>query len=110
MASARARPRRREVPARGEERTLHATARLFSTLSHPGRLQVLLLLAEREPRSAGELARATGIEQTALSHQLAALRAARLVSVEPDGQRRLYRLADRHVAHIVADALAHAGE
>ncbi|MDF1563998.1 MAG: metalloregulator ArsR/SmtB family transcription factor [Deltaproteobacteria bacterium] len=89
---------------------MEATARLFKALAHPGRLQVLLLLAEEEPRSAGDLARATGLEQTALSHQLSELRKARLVEAQREGRQRLYRLADHHVAHIVKDALAHAGE
>ncbi len=89
---------------------VEATARLFRALAHPGRLRVLLLLAEREPRSAGDLAEATGLEQTALSHQLSELRRARLVEARREGRQQLYRLADHHVAHIVADALAHAGE
>jgi len=68
------------------------------------------LLAKAEPRSAGELATATGLEQTALSHQLHALREARLVESTREGRLRLYRLTDKHVAHIVRDALIHAEE
>ena len=38
------------------------------------------------------------------------IRRARLVTAERQGRRNIYRLADRHVAHIVEDALAHAAE
>lgn len=79
-------------------------------LAHPGRLHTLMLLAEQEPRSAGELALATGMAQTAMSHQLRQLRDARLVLTERDGRHVLYRLADQHVARIVRDALEHVRE
>lgn len=89
---------------------IEAAAKLFSALSHPGRLQVLALLAEAEPRSASELQEATGLERTALSHQLRILKDARLVRTERDGRRRLYFLADHHVSHIVRDAILHVAE
>ncbi len=85
-------------------------AELFAVLSHPSRLKVLALLAEQEPRSAGDLQTHTELERTALSHQLRILRDANLVSVERDGRRHLYRLSDHHVAHIVGDAIAHVQE
>ena len=79
-------------------------------LSHAGRLKVLALLAEAEPRSVGELQQSTGLERTALSHQLRILKEARLVRVERDGRRKMYSLADHHVAHIVRDAIVHVAE
>lgn len=87
-----------------------AAAELFAVLAHPGRLHTLLLLAEHEPRAVGELAEATGIEQTAMSHQLRQLKDARLVRAEREGRHVLYRLTDQHVADIVRDALAHVRE
>lgn len=87
-----------------------AAASLFGVLAHPGRLHTLVLLAAKEPRSAGELADATGLEQTAMSHQLRQLRDARLVVSTRDGRHVLYRLADHHVARMVQDALEHVSE
>ncbi len=85
-------------------------ARLFSVLSHPQRLRVLSLLSDGEPRSAGTLQEALGLERTAMSHQLRILRDARLVSATRDGRHQLYSLTDHHVAHIVGDAIAHVSE
>ena len=90
--------------------TLTAAAGLFGVLSHPGRLQVLVLLTETESLGTAELQAATGLERTALSHQLRILREAHLLHVSREGRRRRYRLADHHVAHIVRDALAHVQE
>ncbi len=91
-------------------RNIGAAAALFGVLSHPQRLHVLTLLGERQPRSAGELQEHTGLERTALSHQLRILREARLVCTNRDGRRQLYSLVDRHVAHIVRDAMIHVAE
>ncbi|MCA9571005.1 MAG: helix-turn-helix transcriptional regulator [Myxococcales bacterium] len=85
-------------------------ASLFGVLSHPARVHVVALLIEEEPRTVGDLVEHTGVERTLLSHQLRALREARLVTREREGRRHLYRLADAHVAHIVRDALAHVVE
>ena len=85
-------------------------AALFAVLAHPVRLSVLELLRERAPRTAGELREALGLERTSLSHQLRILRESRLISMRREGRRRLYSLADHHVAHIVHDALAHVQE
>jgi len=85
-------------------------AKLFRVLAHPGRLEVLRILARSAPRPAGELAQATGMEQSSMSHQLRLLRQSRLVVGERVGRRMMYRLADEHVARIVSDAVAHVQE
>ncbi len=85
------------------------TAEILSLLGHPKRLEALILL-DRGPLSAGELAEQLGLEQSAMSHQLRLLREARLVVGDRQGRRVLYRLADHHVAHIVGDALLHVAE
>jgi len=89
---------------------VEATVALFSAIAHPARLTVLLLLADGPPRAVAELQEATGLSQTATSHQLRVLRDAHLVTATRTGRRVLYALADHHVAHIVRDALAHAAE
>jgi ArsR family transcriptional regulator len=89
---------------------LRSTVSLFAALAHPMRLHVLVALHRKGPMSAGELQRVVKVEQSALSHQLAALRRARLVATERNGRHVIYSLADHHVAHIVEDGLKHAGE
>ena len=89
---------------------IEATARLLAVAAHPVRLRVLIALDRRGPLSAGDLQAIAGVEQSAMSHQLHKLRDARLVDVERDGRRMIYRLHDHHVAHIVRDALLHVSE
>ena len=95
------------LPPTSEE--LAATA-LFKAIAHPMRLRVLRLLAEAGSLSVGELMAQTGVEQSSLSHQLSRLREARLVAASRDGKRVRYVLHDRHVMHIIEDALLHVAE
>ena len=53
---------------------------------------------------------ASGLSQPLVSQHLRVLRAAGLVAVERAGRGAVYRIADRHVAHVVEDALTHARE
>lgn len=87
-----------------------AAVRLLSAMAHPARLVTLLALSARAGLSVGDLQEVTGLEQSALSHQLRVLREARLVVAARRGRLRVYSLADHHVAHIVRDAVLHAGE
>jgi ArsR family transcriptional regulator len=83
---------------------------LLSMMAHPVRLAVLSRLLDEGASSVGDLMDTLEVEQSALSHHLSHLRAARLVTAERDGRRVIYRLHDRHVATLVNDALAHARE
>ena len=51
-----------------------------------------------------------GVPQPLVSQHLKILKAAGVVAGERSGREVLYRLADHHLAHIVVDAVAHAGE
>ena len=83
---------------------------LFAALAHPIRLTVLAALSRRGPLPAGALQEIAKVEQSAMSHQLRALRNAQLVESERYGRHVIYRVKDEHVACIVADGLAHAAE
>ncbi len=87
-----------------------STVALLAVMAHPARLSMLLALSREGTLSAGELTTRASLEQSAASHQLRVLRDARLVCATREGRRVIYRLADRHVAHIVEDALSHARE
>lgn len=92
------------------ERELEPTVALFSALANPLRLKLLFALGRIGPLSAGSLQRIVRAEQSAVSHQLAALRHSRLVRAERDGRSMIYELVDDHVTHIIEDALKHANE
>lgn len=69
----------------------------FVVLTDPVRRRIIELLAEGE-QPAGQISAAVGsefgISQPAVSNQLRVLRDAEVVTVEPRGTRRLYRLVD----------------
>ena len=70
----------------------------FEALGDPQRRQILRLLADAD-RSVAELARALPISRPAVSRHLRVLKGAGLVTEEPRGTRRIYRLqADGAVA------------
>jgi DNA-binding transcriptional ArsR family regulator len=63
----------------------------FEVVAEPRRRQILDLLCA-EQRSVGELVDALGIAQPAVSKHLRVLKAANMVEVQIDAQRRVYRL------------------
>jgi len=73
----------------------------FEAIAEPNRRAILELLCAGE-RPAGDLVDATGLSQPGLSKHLKVLREAGLVSVRPDGQRRLYRLEPKKLAALDA--------
>jgi phosphate transport system substrate-binding protein len=84
-----ARLRVREAEGRAPTR---ACVDKLRALAEPTRLDVLHELAEG-PRRVGQLQRRLGIDQSLLSHHLAALRAAKLVATARNGRAIEYRLA-----------------
>jgi DNA-binding transcriptional ArsR family regulator len=71
----------------------------FEAIAEPNRRAILELLRSGE-LPAGDLVKATGLSQPGLSKHLKLLREAGLVSVRPDGQRRLYRLDPGELAKL----------
>ncbi len=92
------------------EPILLRTVELFAAIAHPVRLAVLLRLSQQGAMTVGELQAFAGIEQSAMSHHLKLLRDRRLVATERRGKQIAYTVADRHVAHIVEDAVRHVEE
>ena len=70
-------------------------------LAHPRRRQMLGLAWDREC-SSGDLARGCRLSRPAASQHLRVLREAGLVSVRPDGNRRLYRVRPGRLAELRA--------
>ncbi|NLP52487.1 metalloregulator ArsR/SmtB family transcription factor [Bacillus sp. RO1] len=65
---------------------------LFTTLSDPARQDIILLLAEHESLSVGEIANTSSLSRPAISHHLKILKDNRLVQMEQKGTMRYYSL------------------
>ena len=81
----------------------------FAVLGSPSRLKLLLALDGGE-LCAGHLAEAVGMSPSAVSNQLKALKAARLVNVRREGKMLYYSLADCHPREIIHLAMSHVEE
>jgi len=89
-----------------DERTSIRLADVFSALSDPSRLSMISALLERE-MSVGEIAAATHLSESAVSHQLRGLRHMHLVRPRKQGRQVFYRLDDDHVAQLFRMGLDH---
>ncbi len=68
-----------------------AYVEVLSALADPTRRHIFEALRE-QPKSVGELAEGQPVSRPAVSQHLKLLESARLVSVEPQGNRRLYAI------------------
>ncbi len=84
-------------------------ARLFAILGDPTRQRMLAALGNGE-LCVCDLALATGINRTTVSHQLRVLRENHLVKHRRDGRVLFYSLDDVHVSHILSIASDHVAE
>ncbi|MEJ7837735.1 MAG: metalloregulator ArsR/SmtB family transcription factor [Thermomicrobiales bacterium] len=82
---------------------------LFSILGDPSRMRVLVALATGE-MCVNDLALATRMNRTTMSHQLRVLRSHRLVKRRRDGKAAYYQLDDDHVSTLLQLAIDHASE
>ena len=78
-------------------------AELFKALAHPGRIRVLEILRDGG-RTVGELVPLVGLEASHLSHQLAVLRRARVVTSRRQGATVTYTIADPEIVELLAVA------
>ena len=88
---------------------IDALADFFTLLGSPSRLKILLALDGGE-LCAGHLAEAVSMSPSAVSNQLKALKAARLVTVRREGKMLYYSLADCHPREIIHQAMGHVTE
>ncbi len=68
------------------------TSDVFNAIAEPRRREIIGLLASGQSRSVNELVAALGLAQSAVSKHLGVLRAVGVVSVQKQGQSRLYAL------------------
>ena len=88
---------------------LSAAAELFSAISDPSRLRILVTLLNGE-HCVGDLALELGDEMSTISQRLRTLRLHGLVQRRRDGRHLRYSLADGHVIEILRSAVTHAAE
>lgn len=84
-------------------------ATLFAVLGDPTRIRVLTALSAGE-LCVCDLAAATGVNRSTVSHQLRVLRGHRLVRRRREGKVAYYALDDDHVVQLLEVAGLHAGE
>jgi DNA-binding transcriptional ArsR family regulator len=89
--------------------TVEAVAEVFKLLGDPTRVRIVDALSHGE-RCVCDLAGLVGISESALSHQLRLLRAARLVRVRRTGRLAYYTLDDHHVIGLLHDTRKHVEE
>ena len=91
------------------EDTLYDLTELFRIFADSTRVRILYVLEESE-MCVCDLAALLGMTQSAISHQLRALKNARLVKARRDGKTVFYSLADQHVKTILDQGLEHIRE
>lgn len=96
------------APSLRDDKTIEL-ADMFKMLGDPSRLRIVIATLEG-PRSVGEIAEALGLSLSLVSHHLRLLRAARLVTADRRGKQIFYMIHDQHVAHVIADMIAHVNE
>jgi DNA-binding transcriptional ArsR family regulator len=84
-------------------------ARLFAVLGDPTRTRLLTAMTAGE-LCVCDLAIATGVNRTTVSHQLRVLREHRLVRRRREGKVIYYALDDDHVTALLTMGIAHAAE
>ncbi len=88
---------------------LERASQLFRAMGDAARLRILELLTEQE-RCVTDIVQATGEKFTTVSQRLRVLRSEGLIARRREGTHIYYALADRHVADLLHNALAHAAE
>lgn len=86
---------------------LDGLGQLFEVLGDRTRMRILLAVSESD-MCVQDLASLLGMTKSAVSHQLASLKANRLVSSRRDGRVVYYACADEHVSQFMALGLEHA--
>lgn len=92
-----------------DEDTLIDIADLFKVFGDSTRVKILFALISR-PMVVSELASTLGMTDSAISHQLAVLKANRLVRAQREGRSLRYALDDMHVAEILSIGREHLDE
>ncbi len=92
-----------------QEESLYDLAELFKVFGDTTRVKILWALFESE-MCVCDIAALLSMTQSAISHQLRVLKAARLVKYRKDGKVVYYALNDVHIQSIFAQGYEHISE
>ena len=92
-----------------DDETLYDLADLFRIFADSTRIKILYVLFESE-MCVYDIAQLLNMTQSAISHQLRALKQSKLVKYRREGKTILYSLADGHVRTIIDQGLEHVEE
>ena len=92
-----------------DEEVLYDLAELFKLFGDSTRIKILYVLFAAE-LCVCDIAQLLGMSQSAISHQLRALKQAKLVRYRREGKQVFYSLADGHVRTILGQGMEHVGE
>ncbi len=92
-----------------DEEVLYDLAELFKLFGDSTRIKILYVLFASE-MCVCDIAQLLGMSQSAISHQLRALKQAKLVRYRREGKQVFYSLADGHVRTILCQGMDHITE
>ena len=92
-----------------DDETLYDLADLFRIFADSTRIKILYVLFESE-MCVYDIAQLLNMTQSAISHQLRALKQSKLVKYRREGKTILYSLADGHVRTIIDQGMEHIAE
>lgn len=88
------------------DNTIQKLAETFKIVGDATRIKILCVLSRQE-MCVCDIAETLQMGQSAISHQLRVLRAARLVKFRKDGKEAWYSLDDDHVVDLMRQGLEH---
>ena len=92
-----------------DEEILYDLAELFKLFGDSTRIKILYVLFASE-MCVCDIAQLLGMTQSAISHQLRALKQSKLVKYRREGKQVYYALADGHVRTILDQGIEHISE
>lgn len=96
----------RDMP---DDEILYDLAELFKLFGDSTRIKILYVLFESE-MCVCDIAQLLNMTQSAISHQLRALKQSKLVKYRREGKTVFYSLADGHVRTIIDQGMEHVAE
>ena len=92
-----------------KDEVLYDLAELFKVFGDSTRVKILYVLFESE-MCVCDIAQLLNMSQSAISHQLRALKQSKLVKYRREGKTVFYSLADGHVRTILGQGMEHVAE
>lgn len=88
------------------DESINNLSELFKVFGDYSRLRILYALFDKE-MAVGDIAQDLDMTVSAVSHQLAVLKKAKLITGRREGKSIIYSLADDHVRRIIAQGMEH---